>query len=438
MPPASNSLVVVGGGLAGMAAAARLAKAGHAVELVERRATLGGRWRPTPLPDLGVVDAAPAVLAFPAPWRDLFRKSGRPLEAELARSGHALVPAAPVRYVFADGSVLDLPTERGEQYAVLGATYGPAVAARWRDLLDALDDVWQALRPLGLERELADRRQLSRPVRARLRARQSLATLGARLGEPHLTALVRSVAYRHGSTPERTPAWVAVDLVVSRTFGHWQVQGPAGSAGDTGRSSVLAEALAARLATRRVRVHLDTAVDSVLVSDGRAVGVRTAAGDLRADAVIVSTNPWQLAGLLPPATAPRLRRDLRRLAPAAAAEVTHARSAEPCPGVLETVELSDRGVPVVSYRRPVDDATVVSRHDFSRTTRDPGAGVAWDGFGGWRRRPPIVPDLPGLYAASASSAAGSGPSQVVLSGALASYACHDRLTDRSRADPGPG
>ena len=39
-----DPVVVIGGGLAGMAAAARLAKAGHPVELHEQRASLGGRW----------------------------------------------------------------------------------------------------------------------------------------------------------------------------------------------------------------------------------------------------------------------------------------------------------------------------------------------------------------------------------------------------------
>ena len=81
---------MVGGGLAGMAAAARLAKSGYPVELHERSDRLGGRWAASALPSGPLVDAAPAVLGFPAPWRDLFRKSGRPLEAELARQGYAL------------------------------------------------------------------------------------------------------------------------------------------------------------------------------------------------------------------------------------------------------------------------------------------------------------------------------------------------------------
>ena len=89
----TERVVVVGGGLSGMAAAARLAKARYAVTLYERSDRLGGRWAARSLLDGVLVDDGPAVLGFPAPWRDLFRKSGRPLEAELSRIGTELVPA---------------------------------------------------------------------------------------------------------------------------------------------------------------------------------------------------------------------------------------------------------------------------------------------------------------------------------------------------------
>ena len=424
-------MIVVGGGAAGLAAAARLAKAGHPVQLHERRSALGGGWRAHEEPGVGQVDTAPAVLGFPAPWRDLFRKSGRPLEAELARSGHELVPAAPVRYRFADGSELALPAERGGQYTALSEAYGAPVAERWRALVDALDDVWQALRPLGLEQELRDRSQLGRSVRSRLAARRSLAALAADTDEPHLQALVRSIAHRHGSTPERTPAWLGVDLSVARRFGHWHVRAvdPERHPQDTGRSSVLTEALAGRLATRRVQVHLDSPVLGVQVTDGRAVGVRTADGTSHpAAAVLVTCDPWDLTEhLLPPGADRVLRRNVRRLQPAAAPTVSHSLVEETCPAVTETVELSADGVPVVTYRRPVPGGTLLSRHDHHLTAPRPGFGVAWQGFRGWLRRPAVVTGVAGLYTASPSSAAGNGPSQTVLSGALASYACHDGL-----------
>ena len=93
----ADPVVVIGGGLAGLAAAARLAKAGHQVELYEQSNALGGTWAPYQLDSGITVDDAPSIIGFPAPWRDLFRKSGRPLEAELARMGYALAPGRAAR-----------------------------------------------------------------------------------------------------------------------------------------------------------------------------------------------------------------------------------------------------------------------------------------------------------------------------------------------------
>src|SRR5215210_5221956 len=135
----SEPVVVIGGSLAGLAAAARLAKAGHRVELFERADQLGGRWSARPLGTGPVmVDDAPAVIGFPAPWRDLFRKSGRPLEAELGRLGYALVPAPSAVLVFPDGSELTWPADRGGQHSALTTAYGRAVAAAWQDFVDRL------------------------------------------------------------------------------------------------------------------------------------------------------------------------------------------------------------------------------------------------------------------------------------------------------------
>jgi UDP-galactopyranose mutase len=86
-------VVIIGGGLGGMATAVRLAKIGHAVTLVEAASRMGGA--------IGTVtkdfawDTGPNSTLLPAVLRDLFRKSGRPLERELE-----LVPCTPTRHVF--------------------------------------------------------------------------------------------------------------------------------------------------------------------------------------------------------------------------------------------------------------------------------------------------------------------------------------------------
>src|SRR5215218_6731855 len=268
-------IAVVGGGLAGMAAAARLAKLGHTVDLYERAGVLGGSWAPYELTDGVLVDDAPAILGFPAPWRDLFRKSGRPLEAELARMGYALAPAGPPKMIFADGAELILPSDRGGQYAALAEAYGHSVAERWQRLLDRLDEVWQTLRGLGLEAELRSRRQLHRAVRRSLFGRRmSLADLAASIDHEQLGALIRSIGYRSGSLPEQTPAFAAVELSIMRTFGRWQIQPlePVASL-EAGRTSILVEALAARLALRKVKVHLSCPIDSINIQNGKVAGI---------------------------------------------------------------------------------------------------------------------------------------------------------------------
>jgi phytoene dehydrogenase-like protein len=405
-------IIVVGGGLTGMASAARLAKQGHDVELLEARNRLGGGWASSEQ-DGRLVDAAPSVIGFPAPWRDLFRKSGRPLESELERSGRSLVPALPARYVFADGAELLLPADRGEQYAALSDTYGTVVAESWRDLLDSLGAVWQALRPLGLEAELRDPRGLkaARPV---LQPRRTLAQLASAAPHPHLRAIIRSVAHRLGSIPEQTPGWCAVELAVARTFGRWAV--------DTGRTSVLVETLEQRLKLRKVKASLGTPVEHIDIAGSRVVGVTAQGLPRRADAVVCTADPWQTFDLLLPRDVLRReRRRLRPLRPALAPRITHAPSGPDGAEISETVMLTADGVPVVSYVRP----GVRTTHDFTNPRPDPSWGPRWRRASDLSRRPPVTTEVRGLFLAGASSPAGNGPSQVVLSAALAANACDD-------------
>jgi len=422
-------VAVIGGGLTGMAAAARLAKVGHRVELYEKAAALGGAWAPHQLLDGVLVDDAPAVFSFPAPWRDLFRKSGRPLEAELARLGYALVPADPPRLIFADGFELILPTDRGEQYVTMRLAYGSGVAGRWRDLLDRLDDVWQALRPLGLESELPARPRLTRRLRQRLLHRRTLADLAADLAHPHLTALIRSTAYRCCSAPENTPALAAVEHAISRTFGRWQLQ-PIndGGATDSGRSSVLVEALVGRLQLRKVAVRTATPVIGIEVDGGRVAGIRTASGKHAAAAVICTVDPWQTVdALLRPNVAKATRRTVHRLQPAGAPAISHSLIDDPIAGVSETVEHTVRGVPTVTYRRPAGRRSVRMVHDFGSIGARSSGAVTWQGFRSFLRRPPVTTEIAGLFVAGPFSAAGAAPSAVVLSSALAAYRCQNYL-----------
>ena len=106
-------VVVIGGGFGGLASALRLAKLGHDVTLVEER-ELGGAL--VPVTAEGFTWDVVAHTLVPAVVRDLFRKTGRPLEKELD-----LVQLDCVReHWFADGSVARAP----------GRPRGPAAGLR--------------------------------------------------------------------------------------------------------------------------------------------------------------------------------------------------------------------------------------------------------------------------------------------------------------------
>ena len=126
-------VVVVGGGFGGMAVAARLAKLGHAVTLLERGSRLGGALVPVEQ-DGFTWDGGPTYTLLPAVVRDLFRKSGRPAERELD-----LVELDVLReHRFPDGTSVRLPF--GSRAAQIQAVdgLGPGLGARWADHVQAL------------------------------------------------------------------------------------------------------------------------------------------------------------------------------------------------------------------------------------------------------------------------------------------------------------
>lgn len=223
-------ITVLGGTFAGVAAAVRLAHVGHALTLVEPDPT----WPDALGRQLG------DTLAFPAPWRDLFTKSGRPAKGALGLHGLELVPAP------------DSPGDRGDQWYADVATLGPDAAATWRDLVDAADRTWLALRPLGLEAEITP----AALAAARLDPRRSLEHVARELRHPVLAARVRAVASERGLSPADTPAWYTSRLSVERTFGSWHLVTADGAHTP---ASALVAVLTDRLAARGVRLATRTA-----------------------------------------------------------------------------------------------------------------------------------------------------------------------------------
>jgi phytoene dehydrogenase-like protein len=290
-------VVVVGGGIGGTASAARLAKLGHQVTLVEASDRLGGavgflerdgyRW-----------DTGPTTTALPAAVRDLFRKSGRPLERELD-----LVPVEPVReHRFEDGTVLAMPSgSRSAQLEAVDAALGGGLGEAWVDHVHGFAETWDVLRRAYLERPL-EPDLLDKTTRSVLLTRATLHRAVTRsLPDDRLRAVALLGTRMDGHDPRNVPQWMGMWSYVEQNFGVWTVPGGMG---------LLAQALTKRLAERRVDVRLGTTARDVVVADGRAVAVRTDDGSVEADVVVCAVDPRGL-----PTLAPHVRRTMPAIPP---------------------------------------------------------------------------------------------------------------------------
>ncbi|WP_175439071.1 phytoene desaturase family protein [Streptomyces vilmorinianum] len=276
-------IVVIGAGMGAMAAAARLAVAGHRVTVYERGGTYGGAVRRFAW-DGFAFDTGPGLLHLPAVYRDLFVKTGKqPLEERVELT--QVDPAS--RHVFADGTRVDLPNaSRAGTVSALDAALGAGAGERWGDFLVRAREAWdRTRRPLLEEPQPADTSPLAREPYPALKAgilrhpTNTLAKIGAReLGDPRLTALLDSYAWSYGFDPATAPASAAVLPYMEQTFGTWYVKGGI---------RALADAVYERCRERRVEFVFDTPVVEVVEKDGWATGVLLEGGEVvEADHVV--------------------------------------------------------------------------------------------------------------------------------------------------------
>jgi phytoene dehydrogenase-like protein len=415
-------VVVVGGGFGGLASAARLARLGHDVTLVERSPTLGGALSDV-REDGFVWDAGPSSLLLPAVVRDLFRKSGRPVERELE-----LVPLDIVReHRFEDDTSVRVPSGRAAQVAAFDEL-GPGLGQRWVDHVASYADDWDVLRrhylenpwtPDSLPKELA-------------RLLDSRETMFKRLKRTFRDERLRMVAghpfVAEGHDLRNVPAWAGVTAYVEQRFGAWTIEGG---------MARLGAALAERLGTRGVLVLTSTSATDLVVRDGRVVAVSTSAGEIDADVVVCAIDPRLL-----PALAPYVARTMPAIPPV----VVHVGLSGEAPDLPH--ELVLHGDPMLVVRRSGRTLTVHGRGKLSedvlralarhridlrpqvatRVDRSPRdqvdlwggspMGVLWQGRATARRRLGPRTPVSGVYAAGAHATPGGGLHLVGLSAAL--------------------
>ena len=271
-------IIVIGAGVAGLAAAARMASGANDVTLIERNSSPGG----------ALIWASPGTLTLPAVLRDLFVKTG----GRKASTGGQLEDVVelrqidPVRtYRFPDGgSSLTLPNvARGASKDAFDAAFGAGAGDAWLRVVDHGNRAWSAVRSSLVEVPDAGRGDLWRLLRTSatrraLAPRQTLRQVAAAAGvrDPRMMSVFDEYARAAGAAPEKTPAVLAIHIYIEQTFGAWRV---------VGGLSELAAAMYERCLKRGVTFRFDTEVTSLASGSVTCADGETLAADVIVAAV---------------------------------------------------------------------------------------------------------------------------------------------------------
>ncbi len=279
-----SKVIVIGAGIGGMSAAARLAKAGHQVEIYEAANFVGGKCR-TEWIGRYAFDTGPSLLTLPAVYRDFFLKTGALMEDVLTQ-----IPVDPsFDYRFADGSSVKFANlSRYQTLQAITASFGEQAAKEWDLIMKRAEAMWDVSREPFIESELTSiaallkRATLIRDllVIAPLKSLRDLAT--EKLTDQRLRYIVDRYATYSGSDPRKAPAVLLSIAFVEEAFGAWHLAGGIGQ---------LAIAIEKRCLDLGVVINLNSPVTQINTQNGVATGIALSDGrELTADYIVSNSD----------------------------------------------------------------------------------------------------------------------------------------------------
>ncbi|MEN9932044.1 MAG: hypothetical protein RIS17_617, partial [Pseudomonadota bacterium] len=267
-----DSVVIIGAGMGGLAAAVLLAARGIPVTVVERMAHPGGKLRTV---DVGgvAVDAGPTVFTHRPVFERIFADAGAALDDHLT-----LVKSDRLaRHAWQDGSSLDLWADHARSFDAVAQFAGRAEAEGWARFQAEAARIWNALEtrfmespamgPIGLSLKYA-------PFHLHeMFAINPFATLWGTLGKYFRDGRLQQLYGRYATYTGADPFQATATLMLIAHLearGVWLVEG--------GMHEVARQmaALATRLGAT---FHYNAHVAEIMVRNGRAAGVKLASGE---------------------------------------------------------------------------------------------------------------------------------------------------------------
>ena len=315
---ASDNVVVVGAGFAGLAAALHLAGRGRSVTVLERAPVPGGRAGRLDLGDYRM-DTGPTVLTMPEIVDETLTAVGESLPGWLALT--RLDPA--YRAMFADGSGLDVHTDADAMADAVREFAGPAEADGYRRLRAWLTKLYRVEFDRFIAANLDSPLSLAGPALGRLAAmgafRRLEPAIGRFLRDERLRRVFSFQSLYAGETPRHALAIYAVIAYMDTVAGVYFPQGG---------MRALPDALAGAAEKAGVRFRYRTEVSALERTGSRITAVRTADGERHpCDAVVLATEletAYRLLGAVPWRPVP--------LRPAPSAVVLHLGARRQWPG----------------------------------------------------------------------------------------------------------
>ncbi|MFO0963375.1 MAG: phytoene desaturase family protein [Phycisphaerales bacterium] len=277
--------IVVGGGLAGLAAATELAGRGVRVTLVERNAHLGGKMNV--LSERGFTfDMGPTILTMPNVARGIIQRTGRTVSDYID-----FVRLDPQwRCMYEDGTVVDLLERPEEMAASMDRQFPGTGAGRgWMELVQYSRRMYRLsekvffFKDLGgiadlMRRPPANEPGLLRDVAA-MRIHSTVgATVAKHLREPHLRQLSEHFLQYVGSSPFLAPAILTLIAAAQVDEGCWYAMGG---------TRTVAGALERILREEQAQIITGTGVARLLTEGNAVRGVVLEDGrEIRADFVV--------------------------------------------------------------------------------------------------------------------------------------------------------